>query len=1208
MASNNNKVEIEVAASVSGTVEIDKLNHTITAIGPAGSTASTGAKDATTAITAIGTAAKTSATHLDSTSKAAQDSAASFSTIGTAALHLNQVTSLVGNMVSTLGGIPAEVLKTADSYNNLAARIKLVTGEGAAFESAFAGIKAVAAATSTSLEATGTLFTKLAQAGKEMGIGQAQALALTQTVNQAIQLSGSSAQASDAAVTQLIQGLQGGALRGDEFNSVMEQSPRLAQALADGLGTTTAALRKLAEEGALSSDVVIKALQNQADTVSGEFNKLPPTVGRALTQLSNSWTIYVGETDKASGASTAAAAAITALAENLKTISGYLIDAGQAALAYTAYKLADNFLNSARAAKITADAVATSTTAAIANTAATASNTTALIANKIERDALGLAINKLPPALAGNAAALTSMGAALAATSTRYGENKTQMAAMGAELAATSANTTAAAAEVGTMSRAMTGIGAVATSAFGVAGTAAKGFASLLGGIPGIALLILSNVKDIGTWMGEFVAKHTEYGGKLQANEAALAALANKEKAAAQERLKVQDQLNAASDKAVKAQADAHKAAQDYIPVIEKQVKVTEEQASATLAIVKVSGDEVAIRKTSAEQAQLVADARDKEALASQALVGAIQAQINAIKDQAAASGKLTTIQKTQIADLEKLLIAKTQDADKSAAAASAARTEAADRAILSDAYKDNSGKAAQYSQDLVNAQAKLEILSKSGVASLGQISAAQLQVNVATAKYKDAIEDTITQSKLAQNQAQADIAIAKSLIDTKVSHNSLLIKEATLRGDVLAVQKLEIQGKQLIIDQIKLEITSRTSANTAALEQNAIARKLIDSSTDHGKQQLKELDISDQLIKARQALNLASNNVVKGLEKEIEASKNTALGMLSLVDAYKQLGIQSPQELAKVAKANSDAWAAIKNDATASVDTLKSAFQAYADSALKASGEVGSAQRKQTEEVLKTEASVKNLSVAFDETGKMIVSSMTAGGSAIKGATGYMDVFTRAANEATAALEAQNAATEKGIAAQEKANDLKQRAIDLENKRRNMDKEGWALNSAGERIVEQQETRRSIYEKAKASGLSEEQALQVANKYIAETGQQTGWYGEGAAQGKNWSVAVQEAIDKLVLENAAKTANTDSRGIPLAKNPPNDQPDHATPAKPDNTTHDPIAPVTPSPITSAKSYDVNITLGGNQTTIHTSSDADAQALIAVLQRAKLTA
>lgn len=344
-----NKVEILVRANVEGEKDVSKLGHTVESLAPAGKSAAAGANAA----------------------------ASGFANLGQTALTLNQAKELITSLVQTLGGVPAEVLKTADAYNNLAARVQLVTGAGPAFEAAFDGIAQVAQRTSSNLESTGLLFTKLAEAGKSMGIGQTEALKLTETVNQAIQLSGASAQASDAAIVQLVQGLQGGVLRGDEFNSVMEQSPRLAKALADGLNVGTGELRKMAEAGHLTADTVIKALQGQSDTVASEFAKLPPTVGRALENLSTSWTLYVGETDKATGASKAAATVISALAANLNTIAGYLIDAGQAAAAFAALKLAQHFIGIATAATSSATAVAANTAAITeAGTASTAAATT----------------------------------------------------------------------------------------------------------------------------------------------------------------------------------------------------------------------------------------------------------------------------------------------------------------------------------------------------------------------------------------------------------------------------------------------------------------------------------------------------------------------------------------------------------------------------------------------------------------------------------------------------------------------------------------------------------------------------------------------------------------------------------------------------------------------------------------------------------------
>lgn len=97
-----------------------------------------------------------------------------------------------------LGGLAGQISQTADQYSNLAARIKLATGEGSNFNAAFNGVFEVAQRTNTAVESTGTLFTRIAQAGKTMGLGVSDALRLTESINQAVQVSGSSAESSKA--------------------------------------------------------------------------------------------------------------------------------------------------------------------------------------------------------------------------------------------------------------------------------------------------------------------------------------------------------------------------------------------------------------------------------------------------------------------------------------------------------------------------------------------------------------------------------------------------------------------------------------------------------------------------------------------------------------------------------------------------------------------------------------------------------------------------------------------------------------------------------------------------------------------------------------------------------------------------------------------------------------------------------------------------
>ena len=232
------------------------------------------------------------------------------------------VNALVGAMAALGVGLGAkELIETADAYNVLAAKIKIATDGGGNFAEAMTGVQRVAIATNTSLDATGVLFTKVNDIGKQMGLTQQQTLGLTETINKAMQLGGGSAQASEAAVTQLAQALQSGVLRGDEFNSIMEQAPGISKILAQELGVTTGELRKMAENGELTARRVVKAFQNQSDAVAAEYAKMPLTVGNALQKISTAWTVLVGELDTQAGNATGAIAQVLAsLADNMDIV------------------------------------------------------------------------------------------------------------------------------------------------------------------------------------------------------------------------------------------------------------------------------------------------------------------------------------------------------------------------------------------------------------------------------------------------------------------------------------------------------------------------------------------------------------------------------------------------------------------------------------------------------------------------------------------------------------------------------------------------------------------------------------------------------------------------------------------------------------------------------------------------------------------------
>lgn len=240
------------------------------------------------------------------------------------------VNALVAAMAAVGVGVTVSGLATtADSYTNLSTRINIATKEGGDFTSAMAGVHQVALMTNSSLDATGSLFARLNAVGKDMGMTQQQALNLTKTVTQAIQIGGGSAQASEAAVQQFIQAMQGGVLRGEEFNSIMENGFGVAEALARGLGVTTGELRKMAEAGELSAERVAKALQSQASEVQKTYDQFPTTITNALQKIATSWQILIGEMDQSNDASATVADWLVIIADNMDVVETLLNDIGK---------------------------------------------------------------------------------------------------------------------------------------------------------------------------------------------------------------------------------------------------------------------------------------------------------------------------------------------------------------------------------------------------------------------------------------------------------------------------------------------------------------------------------------------------------------------------------------------------------------------------------------------------------------------------------------------------------------------------------------------------------------------------------------------------------------------------------------------------------------------------------------------------------------
>lgn len=237
--------------------------------------------------------------------------------------RLSSATRAFGGVLASIGiaAVVKQAIDLADTYNRMSAQIALVTKNASDLSAVEAQLFSMSQRTRVGYEATVELYTRMARSTQALGANQAAVARVTETINKALVVSGTSAEQASGALMQLGQGFASGALRGDELNSVMEGMPRVAKAIADGMGITVGELRKLGAQGKLTGSEVFNALLKMGNGIDSEFAKMPMTVGQSMTVLGNSVMKFIGNADNALGITGALSGAIVALSNNLDTIA-----------------------------------------------------------------------------------------------------------------------------------------------------------------------------------------------------------------------------------------------------------------------------------------------------------------------------------------------------------------------------------------------------------------------------------------------------------------------------------------------------------------------------------------------------------------------------------------------------------------------------------------------------------------------------------------------------------------------------------------------------------------------------------------------------------------------------------------------------------------------------------------------------------------------
>lgn len=245
------------------------------------------------------------------------------------AASMRETAKAVQTLVISIGLASAAIAVAADEIRMMKARIDIAAGSAEDGAKAFDTLYQISKATETSMAANAAVFTRLNQSMKQLGGTTDDTLKLTDLLAKAISTSGASAVESEAAMLQFGQALGSGKLAGDELKSMMETAPYLMQQLADGIGVPIGALKKLGEDGKLTSDVVVNALGKASDKINADFEKLPPTFLKAGASMLDSAKLAAFGLDELAGTSAALTGIMRGAGQVLDFVAMQILGVGE---------------------------------------------------------------------------------------------------------------------------------------------------------------------------------------------------------------------------------------------------------------------------------------------------------------------------------------------------------------------------------------------------------------------------------------------------------------------------------------------------------------------------------------------------------------------------------------------------------------------------------------------------------------------------------------------------------------------------------------------------------------------------------------------------------------------------------------------------------------------------------------------------------------
>ena len=193
----------------------------------------------------------------------------------------------IGFVADKIKDVAVAATQTADELTSIRSRINLINDGSQTTAQIMEKVYDAAQRSRGSYTDMADSVAKLNMLAKDAFSSNDEAIAFVEQLNKQFKISGASVQEASAAMYQLTQAMAAGKLQGDEFHSIMENAPLLAQSIANEMGLSVGQLKEMSSQGLITADVIKSALFNAAEETDARFGEIPMTFAEVGQSVQN---------------------------------------------------------------------------------------------------------------------------------------------------------------------------------------------------------------------------------------------------------------------------------------------------------------------------------------------------------------------------------------------------------------------------------------------------------------------------------------------------------------------------------------------------------------------------------------------------------------------------------------------------------------------------------------------------------------------------------------------------------------------------------------------------------------------------------------------------------------------------------------------------------------------------------------------------------